>query len=329
MKKSRNQKKSKTVSTNSMINKTNFILLTLLLFVTILVYIQAVKFDFVYWDDDVNVYENLNVINFEWSNFVSKTIDIFSTPIIGNYNPLSIWTFGIENALYGVSNPGNYHLVNILFHLGCTVLVFRIGLQLQLNAIGATILAFLFSLHPMHVESVAWITERKDVLYGFFFLSALHLYIKQKKSYLKSRNIWIALLFILSLFSKIQAVTLPLVFILIDYWFEKEITLKSIVKKWPYLLISLFFGIGGIYLLGQEGSLETNNVFGLIDRIFIGSYSLVVYLIKVIIPFELSPIYPYPAGLGWYHYGSIFIFPAYFLLLYWTYKKQYRIIFLA
>lgn len=304
-----------------------YLIISVILILTALLYYQVFEFDFVYWDDDVNVYENPLVINFNWSNFISSTISIFSSDVIGNYNPLPIWTFGIENAVYGTSNPGIAHIINLLIHLICTFFVFKIGLQLNLRPSGSGLLAFLFALHPMHVESVAWITERKDVLYGLFFLWAIYLYILQKTSYSKSRILWITILFLLSLFSKIQAVTLPLVFILIDYWFEQKITLKSIFNQWLYLLLSIIFGALGIYFLSREGSLDANQVFGLVDRIFIGSYSLVVYLIKAIAPYKLSPLYPYPPALSWYHYASIIIFPAYIMIMYRAYMEKRKALF--
>jgi len=298
-----------------------------LLLLTLLFYSQTFGFDFVYWDDDANIYENPMVTNFHWDNFFFQTKQIFTTPIIGNYNPLPIWTFGLENALYGIDDPGKIHFVNVILHLICVAMVFFVSLRLNLNLTGAAILTFLFALHPMHVESVAWVTERKDVLYASFFFGAILLYQKQQLNYKSSRQILIYILFILSLLSKIQAVTLPLVFILLDYWQDKKFSFSNIFKKWPYFLLSLAFGLLGIYFLREQGSLEANQVFGVIDRIFIGAYSLFVFTIKSIIPYQLSPLYPYPPSLEWYYYASIVVFPIYVLVMYWCFIKKQHVSF--
>ena len=210
------------------------IALTLLL--TFLCFSSGLQHGFVAWDDDRNIYENEHIKSLNDENFWANTKEIWQSTVIGNYNPLTIWTFAVEKKIYGMDDLGKWHLTNILLHLLCVWLVYKIALLLGIGWQGALFVAMLFGIHPMRVESVAWLTERKDVLYGAFYLSALLLYIKGK---VESRNfmIWIVLLFILSLFSKIQAVVLPLSMILVDYYFEGKITWKSILGKAPLLLI--------------------------------------------------------------------------------------------
>ncbi len=126
--------------------------------------------------------------------------------------------------LYGLDNPEWFHLTNIILHLICVLLVFRIALALGLQLIPAAFCALLFGIHPMRVESVAWVTERKDVLFGSFYLLALYYYIKSVKSSSRKRYFLIILSsFILALLSKIQAVVLPLSMLLVDYYFGRKL----------------------------------------------------------------------------------------------------------
>lgn len=277
---------------------------------------------FVNWDDDRNCYENVHITSLGSSNFWENTKEIFSTHVIGNYNPLSIWTFAIEKKMYGLEKPGMWHLTNLFMHLISVFLIFRICLFLGLRLRAIIIITLLFAIHPMRVESVAWLTERKDVLFGMFYLGAILQYIKYKLDQKKSRFILIYLLFVLSLFSKIQAVILPLSLLCVDYYFDHKISIKGILSKAPLFILSLIFGIVGIYFLSQNNSLETNDTYHLGQRIFIGSYSLIIYLIKVITPYQMSPLYPYPASLSWEFFASIVAFPAYFYLTYKSYKAQ-------
>jgi len=268
-------------------------------------YVPTLKFDFVNWDDSENVYENQNVINFDLEG-------IFSDHVIGNYNPLTILTFALEYKLVK-DKPGLYHFNNMLLHILCTLLVLVLLRQLGMSFFVSILVTLLFGIHPMHVESVAWVTERKDVLFGAFYLLALLFYI----SYYKTQKILylLASLFVfgLSLLSKIQAVALPLAIILIDYWFSGKISFKSVLAKTPYFLMSLITGLAGIYFLRQQGSLEVGTLLPLYQRVFIGSYSYVVYILKSFIPFETTALYPYPSTLNAFFYLSILPALAIFL----------------
>jgi tetratricopeptide (TPR) repeat protein len=166
-------------------------------------------------------------------------------------------------------------------------------------------------------------------LFGAFYLAAMFFYIKGKQESFRKRDILIiALCFGLSLFSKIQAVILPISLILVDYYMSKsnEITLKSILNKTPLFLGSLAFGIMGVIFLQGEGS--TEQVYTGITRIFIGAYQLLIYYVKAIFPFRMSPLYPYPSSIGWYFYPAILSFIATAFILWRTYfKSKNKVIF--
>jgi Flp pilus assembly protein TadD len=272
----------------------------------------------------MNILENDLVTTFTWDTFWNNTISIFSSTTIGNYNPLSIFTFGIENMVFGIESPEYWHLNNLILHLICIYCVFRICTHLGLNLFGASICTLLFAVHPMRVESVAWITERKDVLYGALFLGAMLQYIIYKKTNQRKRLWWMTLFFVLSLFAKIQAVTFPIVMILVDYLLDKDLKWKLIISKWHYFLMSLTVGILGIYILNVSGSLSGNAIFPLWQRIFIGSFSFIVYLIKSVIPYQMLPLYPYPSLIPAYFYPTIVVAPLYLWMMFWTWKKDYK-----
>ncbi len=299
-----------------------------ILALTALCFSTAIDNEFVNWDDDKNFYENDNITTLNDENFWSNTKKIFTSPIIGGYNPLSVWTFAIEHQVHGIDNPHLWHLDNLILHLLCTLLVFFIGRKLGLNVWPNIIFTLLFAIHPMRVESVAWVTERKDVLFGFFYLFAMLYYLKylteeKKKKYMVV--VWIC--FILSLFSKIQAVIFPISLVLIDYYFDGELRFKKILSKAPFFLGSLLFGILGIQFLGEQGSFESNDTYTGPVRIFIGAWQYTVYLIKSIVPYRLSPLYPYPPSIPWYFYLSSLSFIGTAVALWVAYKRKWKVVF--
>ena len=266
-----------------------------ILVLTFVLFSGTLQYDFVNWDDPLNILENPHLQTFDWQSIKG----IFSSTVIGNYNPLTILTFAIEKAIFGL-NPMVFHLNNVLLHLICVFLVYRIALLLKLSPMAAALVALLFGIHPMRVESVAWITERKDVLFGAFYLGAIFQYIRYLNSNRTNQKILASMiiLFILSLFSKIQAVALPLSFLAIDYWFKRPINWRLVIEKIPYFILSLAVGLLGIYLLSKEGSLEELSTYTFIDRLFIGGYSYLIYLAKFIFPYAMSPLYAYPESLS-------------------------------
>ena len=213
-------------------DKDKLLTIGLILGVTVLVFLSSLDNDFVNWDDEVNLLDNPYMAAFDWENIKG----IFSNTVIGGYNPLSIFTFAIENALFGMENAFIYHLNNLILHLICVFFVYRIGLQLGLKSWGSILFAGLFAIHPMRVESIAWVTERKDVLYGAFYFAAFYYYLKYiigKKKTVKFLYLTFVLFFF-SLFAKIQAVALPLSMIAADYYFNRPLKIKLLLEKWAF-----------------------------------------------------------------------------------------------
>lgn len=296
--------------------------LMIVLGVTAVVFFPSIFNDFVNWDDDVNLIDNEYMNGFTWDNIKG----IWTTTVIGNYNPLSIFSLAMENALFGMESAFIYHLNNLLLHLVCTYLVYRVFLLMNLKPIPAALGALLFGIHPMRVESVAWVTERKDVLYGAFFLYSMVLYLKYLKGGLKTKKqFWSSLFwFVPALLSKIQAVTLPLSMLSIDYYFKRPLKVKLILEKIPFFLLSLAAGLIGIYFLGENNSLDDRTNYSFLQRLVVGGYSLIIYLVKFILPYKMVPVYPYEAILDWKYYASLIPVLGFFGWLFYAFKKENR-----
>lgn len=306
--------------------KVNFSLpLIFALLATIIVFIPSLMNDFVTWDDDVNILKNPNLQVFDWHSIKG----IFTETVIGNYNPLSILSLAIEKAIFGL-NATVIHVNNLLLHLVCVFFVYKIGIQLKLSPIAAGVVAILFGIHPMRVESVAWVTERKDVLFGAFYFGAIFTYIKYILSNKQHKRFlwWTVGLFMLSLLSKIQAVALPLSFLAIDYYLKRALNFKLILEKAGYFLLSLATGLLGIFMLSKEGSLEQATDYTFFERILVGGYSYLIYTVKFIFPYEMSPLYPYPSVVNSSFYiGAALLIPIFVGLFYAFKKEKYAIVF--
>ncbi|HEX2900018.1 MAG TPA: tetratricopeptide repeat protein, partial [Bacteroidia bacterium] len=245
------------------------------------------------WDDDRYVYENKLVAEADYSA-------IFSTPVAGNYNPLPIATFALEWQVAG-DNPWLYHFDNLWLHLVCTALVFWLLGLLGLQPLWAGFAALMFGIHPLHVESVAWITERKDVLYGLFYLGSLIAYLRFQRSGDRAAYVLCLLLFALALLSKIQAVSLPLAMIALDAYQGRKWTIKAGLQKLPFFLGAATMGIVGMALLQDIHSLNAETQFGWSERLVLGLNAFFIYLVKAVIPYETCIVYPYPAAVGIQH----------------------------
>lgn len=285
------------------------------------------------WDDEKYVTGNPMVKELNLEN-IRK---MFTKQVNGSYVPLALLTFAIENELVG-NKPLLFHITNLILHLLCTLLVFKILRLLKLDLIYAAFGALLFGIHPMRVESVAWITERKDVLFSFFYLAAIILYIRyitespRKPKFL----LYSFLLFFGSLLSKIEAVTLPIVLLLIDYLLQRPLHRKQIIEKIPFFILSLIFGLIGIliiYLVGRKGQdiLTTDQALGFSDRFFYGLYAITGYIIKFIVPYSQSAMYPYPVMAGWTMVWIRFVNPVVIgvliFLVFWSVRKTRAIAF--
>lgn len=272
------------------------------LLLTFLVFANTLGAGFVNWDDH----------GYLWLNPLVQPLSgqaisaMFTGHTCGNYSPLVVFTYCVEHAFDPVVQPGMqvadnfrpflYHLNNVLLHVATTAAAFFLFRAIGLRSWGLVLATALFGIHPMRVESVAWVTERKDVLYGVFYLSALLTYWKYiQQSEQKTKWYLLTLgLGLLSLFSKIQAVSLPLSMLTLDYLAGRDLKKISVwVEKAPFFALSLVFGLVGLHFLDvAEGLKDTG--YPMLDRFFFATWSLFMYLVKFVAPTGLSAYYPYP-----------------------------------
>ena len=292
-------------------------LVSVILLITIIVYSNSLNNGFVQWDDYKYVSDNEDIKQLN-SQSIYK---YFTTYYLKMYQPLTMISYALEYKLGGL-NPQTYHRTNLVFHTLNVLLVFCFILLLTKKAPIAAVSALFFGIHPLHVESVAWISERKDLLYSFFYLGSLIAYIFYRKRNNSYGLYFLAVLFfILSLFSKSAAVTLPFILVLTDYYLRNKLTFRSNLDKIPFFALSVIFGI--ISLLSQRiigGDLDYVTGYTFLDRLFMGAYAFTFYIIKSVFPFGLSAIHPLPLKeegilpVAYYISGLTFIFFAYILV---------------
>jgi tetratricopeptide (TPR) repeat protein len=274
--------------------ETPVFLVILILILTFIAFFPSLKNSFVpTWDDSSFIVDNSIIRHLNFQSIKA----IFTSTVLCAYVPLPILSFAIEYHFFGL-NPLPYHISNLILHMGCILLVFYFFRLLKTDSIYAAFGALLFGIHPMHVESVAWVTERKDLLYTLFYLCSMILYLlyTQKQNRPWKYFIFSILFFILSLFSKIQAVALPLSLILLDYLLKRPSKSRLVYEKIPFFILSLLFGVAGVLVLKTQGVLQGNEIYSLIHRILFGLYALSSYILKFFAPFNLSALYPLPVS---------------------------------
>jgi tetratricopeptide (TPR) repeat protein len=244
------------------------------------------------WDDPGYIRDNPLIKDLSANGLKA----IFSTPVMGNYHPLTILTYAIEYSFVRL-DPWLYHLNSVLLHIVVTLLVFVFVNMLTKRIVAASVTAMLFGLHPMHVESVAWLAGRKDVVYATFYMAACIGWIKYLRA-TTNQKLWYAgviVLFLCSLLAKPVAVTLPLALLAIDYFENRTWSWGLILEKIPHFAISVAFGIRSMIDQKAFGSLATQNVdYSPLERLALGGYAFVTYLWKAVLPLNLSCFYPYP-----------------------------------
>ncbi len=277
---------------------------------TFVVFLPSLWNGFVNWDDTTNFLNNPDYRGLGWKNLRWMA----TTFLLGQWIPLTWLTLGADYTVWGM-NPLGYHLTNVLLHCAAAVawyFVVRRLLVLCLPAAGswalaagASAAALFFAIHPLRAESVAWITERRDVLSGLFFLLALLAYLNAQER--NRRRLWLAVsigLYLLAALSKSMVVSLPVVLLLLDVYplgrldrrpWSWRAAISLVVEKIPYFVIALATGLMAIWAQRWNNYLTPLDRLPLPDRIPLALYSSWFYLVKTIAPTGLSPLYELPA----------------------------------
>ncbi|MCB9746846.1 MAG: tetratricopeptide repeat protein [Candidatus Omnitrophica bacterium] len=287
----------------------HFWILSAVLLGAFLSYSPNLSHDFTNWDDKLHVIDNPLIRSL-------KPADIgrlFKTTVSDIYVPLTMLTFAVEYHFFKL-NPLIYHLNNVLLHLGVVVLIYWLALRIGLSTQAAAFSALLFAIHPIHVEPVAWISERKDVLYAFLYMFALLSY----WSYLKEGKVkfyWMTfLLGALSICAKPMAVSLPVVLLVYDWLARRPWSLRIFLEKLPFFVYVL--PIAWLTHQLNPGVIAARPSIS--ESILLYVWTFIHYLRKFFWPFHLVPVYdlPQPIGLFQWEYGlSLLGFLLLFVLL--------------
>jgi len=270
---------------------------------SLFVYLQVINYDFIYFDDELYVIDNPNVK----AGLTRETIIwAFSADYAVNWHPLTWLSHMLDIELYGLS-PMGHHLTNLQIHTVNTVLLF-ILLNWMTGAIWpSSFVAALFAVHPLHVESVAWVAERKDVLCAFFWILSILAYVRYTRNQSKMNYLLIVILFAFGLMSKPMIVTLPFTLLLLDFWplsrFEPKtcktqtsayrILVALIWEKIPLFALSVISSIITFSVQQYGGAVRSLETIPLMMRVSNALVSYTSYIIKMCWPTNLALYYPY------------------------------------
>ena len=325
------------------------IVIALLAIAVLTVYWQVTNHEFVSYDDNVYIYENAVVQSgFNWNSIVWA----FTTGTQANWHPLTWLSIILDYELFGL-NAGLHHLMSALIHSINTILVFIVFWRLTGGFWQSAFVAALFGLHPLHVESVAWASERKDVLSAAFWMLATLAYLRYVKRPGIKRYMLVILLFVLGLLAKPMVVTLPFVLLLLDFWplkrleidsqlseasdlanaspqedseqKRRRIFLKLVLEKVPFLILSVISSIVTFIAQRSGGAVFPLEKMPVLIRVENAFLSYAMYIWKMIWPFDLAFFYPHPGYISplWTFVVAGAIIIGLTILLLWLGKKRH------
>lgn len=321
---------------------------------TFTLYTNALTFGFVNWDDDVYVYENdrlqmPSVANAAW---------FFSNPYYHSYIPATMLSHMIDFQVWEF-NASGHHLTSIVVHAFNAFWVFVLTLQLLMIAksglhvrgfrellvresdmelvLASAFTALLYALHPLRVESVAWISDRKDLLCAFFVLPATMDYINAvaagEEGKPARRWYWTSfVLFVFACLSKSIAVTLPVVLLLLDYFMLRRNASRDQLKKAfrdiaPFFAVAFALGVIALRIAPDSSSSDMFEIISPLQRVLLPFYNIAFYLAKTLVPIKLSPIYPDPET--WEMVLALAVFTVISSVVYWRWKRGSAMLLLA
>jgi tetratricopeptide (TPR) repeat protein len=311
---------------------------SILILSTLLVFWQVRNFDFTNYDDNLYVSENQHVLNGLTQDSIIWAFT--TTPHIGNWLPLTWLSFMLDCQLFG-PNPGWMHFLNLLMHIANTLLLFAVLKKMTGSLWPSAFVAAVFALHPMHVESVAWITERKDVLSTLFFMLTLAAYVSYVRGHSRFYYLLTVLLFALSFLAKPMLVTLPFLLLLLDYWplerfavpqavktaaipDRRRILYRIIIEKIPFFALAAVSSAITFIVQKGSGSVPDINTISLQSRIANAFLSYTRYIGKMFWPQDLAVFYPRDIGRfsSWQIILCVLLLLVIFFLAFWFGRKR-------
>jgi tetratricopeptide (TPR) repeat protein len=297
--------------------------------VTFMVFLPALRNQFLYWDDVDYIYQNTFIRSLNMQLLKSSFEGFYAA----NWHPLTWLSHALDYAIWGL-NPLGHHLTNNLLHSLNTLLVVFLVMRLiavyrktsennglspsflndRAMWIAGAVTGLLFGLHPLHVESVAWVSERKDLLCACFFLLSITTYtyyvseISETTSadfslrYFNKKYLLCLVFFVLALLSKPMAVTLPFVLMILDWYLFRRMRSRqalrtAFIEKFPFFVLSLVSSLLTIMAQRAGETIELLQLVPLSTRWLVAAKSLISYLRNMILPLNLTPFYPYPGDV--------------------------------
>ena len=292
-----------------------------LIAMTVMVFAPIWHYDFVSWDDPYYVTENANVragLTWQGASWALTTGDMFY------WHPITWLSHMLDVELYGL-NAGGHHLTSLILHIASTLLLFGL-LSRMTHAIGrSALVAALFAVHPLHVESVAWVAERKDVLSTFFWMLTLWAYVSYVRRPGWGRYVAVLAFFVIGLAAKPMLVTLPLVLLLLDVWPLGRVSLTAVPssgsqlasarnqwsvfgqlvgEKAPFVVLAVTSAAVTLLNQARVGAVQELGTLSIESRLANALASYVAYIGKTVWPAGLAPFYPYPQSLSWWWAGA-------------------------
>ncbi len=290
----------------------------ILVLIILAAYWQTSHFEFTSFDDDLYVTANryvqsgLSKESIQWAfNFADKQNTY--------WHPLTWLSHMLDVEIYGL-NPGGHHFSNVLFHIANSLLLFWLLQRMSAALWCSAFVAAMFALHPVNVESVAWVSERKNVLSTFFWMLTLMAYARYCERSNLARYLLVVLVFALGLLAKPMLVTLPFVLLLLDYWPLERFSFKGdwpgrllrlILEKAPLLILSaLLIYLASLSVQGL-GIIKSIEALPMSLRIENALVSYVKYIFKMLWPVNLAVFYPYPQSVAaWQFIGALAVLSA-------------------
>lgn len=300
-----------------------FVALTVL---CLLVYGQVIRYEFINFDDNQYVYMNPNVLGgLSWRGLRWA----FTSFYAANWHPLTWISHMIDVSLFGTKS-GMHHAVNVMLHIVNSFLVFSVFHKLTRAFWSSVLVTFLFALHPVHVESVAWVAERKDVLSTLFWLLTMWAYIRyaRKEGNTKLNYALVFLFYVLGLSSKPMLVTLPFVLLLLDYWplerlNRKKDILPLVVEKLPLFILVIAACVVTVLAQRSGGAITDLAYVSLSARLVNAIIAYAKYVGMFFYPVNLGLFYPYSSIFNlWQFIIAVLFLPAVTALCLWQAKKR-------
>jgi protein O-mannosyl-transferase len=260
-----------------------------LVVLNVFIYAAVGGFDLVNWDDPTYITENPTVLRGLSGSTAWWALTTGHSPY---WHPVTWLSHLLDVSLFGL-DAGAYHVVNLVFHIGNTLLLFEL-LRRTTGASGrSAFVAAAFAAHPLHVESVAWVTERKDVLSTFFLLLTTIAYVGYTRRPAIPRYAGVMALFALALMSKPMVVTLPVVLLLLDVWPLQRANVRAlVVEKVPLLALALAASVTTVIIQARGGAMAALDALSLSTRLGNAAIGYVAYVWKTIWPWPMAAFYP-------------------------------------